>query len=159
MSIGLAKVEIYRFLFATWPQYQRVTWICGRGPLILSDNPAKFGVHRPYGTGNNGVCNISSNSNSISNSNSNAEVPIPESFCILQKKLTSHFATLLWRANIFFFSTRLRYIIWFIKRRTRLFINLSSIVGFLNNSIRVYPRKLKNGMFHHMNNTFWNTAF
>ena len=33
------------------------------------------GVYRTYGTGNNGVCNISSNSNS--NSNSNAEVPVP----------------------------------------------------------------------------------
>ena len=47
------------------------------GPLILSDHPAKFRVDRPYGTGNNDVCNISSNSNSISNSNSNAEVPMP----------------------------------------------------------------------------------
>ena len=33
------------------------------------------GVYRTYGTGNNGICNISSNSNS--NSNSNAEVPMP----------------------------------------------------------------------------------
>ena len=33
------------------------------------------GAYRTYGTGNNGVCNISSNSNS--NSNSNAEVPMP----------------------------------------------------------------------------------
>ena len=47
------------------------------GPLFLSDHPANFGVHKPYGTGNNGVCNISSGSNSISNSNSNAEVPMP----------------------------------------------------------------------------------
>ena len=47
------------------------------GPLILSDHPAKFRVHRPYGTGNNGICNISSNSNSISNSNSNVKVPMP----------------------------------------------------------------------------------
>ena len=45
------------------------------GPLILSDHPAKFRVHRPYGTGNNGICNISSNSNSISNSN--VKVPMP----------------------------------------------------------------------------------
>ena len=36
-----------------------------------------LGVHRPYGTGNNGACNISSNSNNIPNSNSNPEVPIP----------------------------------------------------------------------------------
>ena len=71
------KVEIYRFLFATWPQYRSVTWLCGWGPLILSDHPAKFRVHRPYGTGNNGICNISSNSNSISNSNSNVKVPMP----------------------------------------------------------------------------------
>ena len=40
---------------------------------MLSDYPAKFGVNRPYGTENNGVCNIISNSNS----NSNAEIPMP----------------------------------------------------------------------------------
>ena len=38
---------------------------------MLSDYPAMFGVNRPYGTENNGVCNI------ISNSNSNAKVPMP----------------------------------------------------------------------------------
>ena len=38
-------------------------------------SPAKFGAHTPYGTGNNGVCNISSSS--ISNSNSNVVVPMP----------------------------------------------------------------------------------
>ena len=31
--------------------------------------------------------------------------------------------------------------------------------GFLNNSVRVYPIKLKLGMLDHMNNTFRNTAF
>ena len=45
--------------------------------IILSHRPAKFVVHRLYGTENNGVC-ISFNSNSISNSNSNAEVPMPK---------------------------------------------------------------------------------
>ena len=49
-----------------------VTWLFGWGHLILNHHPARFGVHRPNGTGNNGVCCISSNS--ISNSNSNAEV-------------------------------------------------------------------------------------
>ena len=38
--------------------------------LGLGFSPVKFGIHRPYETGNNCVCNISSNSNS----NSNAEV-------------------------------------------------------------------------------------
>ena len=38
---------------------------------MLSHHLNKFGVHKPYGTGNNGVCNISSNSNS------NAEVQLP----------------------------------------------------------------------------------
>ena len=69
-SVGLVKVEIKCFLFVTWPRYRSVTWLCEWSPLILSHHPAKFGVHRPYGTGNNGVCNISSNSSS----NSNAEV-------------------------------------------------------------------------------------
>ena len=48
-------------------------WVCGWDPLILNPYPARFGVHRSYGTGNNGVFCISSNSNS----NSNAEVPMP----------------------------------------------------------------------------------
>ena len=74
-STGLVIVEISVFLFTKWPQYRSVTWLCGWGPLILSDHPAKFRVHRPYGTGNNGICNISSNSNSISNSN--VKVPMP----------------------------------------------------------------------------------
>ena len=52
-----------------------------------------------------------------------------------------------------------RHIVWCIKSRTRLFINLPSIVGFLNNSARVYPIKLKIGMLDHMNNTFRNTVF
>ena len=34
---------------------------------MWSSHPAKFGVYKPDGTGNNIVCNISSNSNSISN--------------------------------------------------------------------------------------------
>ena len=60
-----------------WMRHQSVTWLCGSGPLILSHHPAKIGVHRPYGTVNNGICNISSNSSSTSNSNSNAQVPMP----------------------------------------------------------------------------------
>ena len=40
------------------------------GVPILSHHAARFGVHRPYRTGKNGVCSISSNFNS----NSNAEV-------------------------------------------------------------------------------------
>ena len=51
------------------------------------------------------------------------------------------------------------YIVWCIKSRTRLFINLSSIVRFLNNSVRVYPIKLKIGILDHMNNTVRNTVF
>ena len=74
---ALWKCRYNVFLLVTRPRYRSVTWLCGWGPLILSDHPAKFGVHRPYGTENNGVCNISSNSNSISSSNSNAEVPMP----------------------------------------------------------------------------------
>ena len=30
-----------------WPRYWSVTWLCGWDPLILSHQPAKFGVHRP----------------------------------------------------------------------------------------------------------------
>ena len=70
-------MEIYRFLFVTWAQCRSVTRLSRWSPFILSDHPAKFGVRRPYGAGNNGVCNVSSSSSSISNSNSNAEVPMP----------------------------------------------------------------------------------
>ena len=66
----LCEREDVTFFFVMWPQYRSVTWLCGWGPLVLSHHPAKFGVQRPYGAGNNGVCNISSNSNS------NAEVPM-----------------------------------------------------------------------------------
>ena len=37
--------------------------------------PDRSDACRPYGTGNNGVCSISSNANS--NSNFNAEIPMP----------------------------------------------------------------------------------
>ena len=48
-------------------------FVCvGGGPVILNHHPARFGVHRPNGTENNGVYSISSNSNS--NFISNAEV-------------------------------------------------------------------------------------
>ena len=60
-----------------WPLYQSLTWLCGCGPLSLSFHSAKSEVHRPYGTGNNGVCNVSSNSDSIFSSCSKAEVPMP----------------------------------------------------------------------------------
>ena len=60
-----------------WPLYQSLTWLCGWGPLSLSFHSAKSEVHRPYGTGNNGVCNVSSNSDSIFSSCSKAEVPMP----------------------------------------------------------------------------------
>ena len=45
-SASLVKVEIYRFLFVTWPLDRCVTWLCGWGLLILSHHPAKFRVHR-----------------------------------------------------------------------------------------------------------------
>ena len=64
-ALRRVTVKIKYFWFVTWPLSQGVTWLCGWDPLTLSDHPAKFGVHRPYGTGNNDVCNISSNSNSI----------------------------------------------------------------------------------------------
>ena len=31
--------------------------------------------------------------------------------------------------------------------------------GFLNNSFRVYPTKLKIDKFYHIKNTFWNKVF
>ena len=57
-------------------QYRSAMWNCGWDPLILNHHPARFGVHRPNGTRNNGVYTISSNSKSSSNSISNAKVPI-----------------------------------------------------------------------------------
>ena len=48
------------------------------------------------------------------------------------------------------------YDVWCIKNGTPLFINWS---GFLSNSVKVYPIKLKTGMLYHMNNAFRNTVF
>ena len=42
----------------------------------------------------------------------------------------SHFVTLLWRSNIYFFSTCFGRVVWYIKSRSRLFLNLLSIVKF-----------------------------
>ena len=60
-TLCLVKVKIKYF----WS----VTWLCGWGSLIFSHHPAKFGVHRSYGTGNMSICNISSSSNTTFNSN------------------------------------------------------------------------------------------
>ena len=51
-SIGLVKVKIQRFWFATRPRGRCVTWFCRSGPLILSYHPAKCGVHRSCESGN-----------------------------------------------------------------------------------------------------------
>ena len=45
------------------------------------------------------------------------------------------------------------------KSRTGLFMDLWSIVRFLNNFVKVYPINLKLGMLDHMNNTFRDTVF
>ena len=61
------------FLICHRTTWSCVTWLCGWGTLILSHHTAKFGIHGPYGSRDNGICNISCNSNS----NSNADVPMP----------------------------------------------------------------------------------
>ena len=48
---GLVNVEIKRFSLDTWPRDWCVMWLCRWGSLILS-LPAKFGVHRPWESGN-----------------------------------------------------------------------------------------------------------
>ena len=49
--MNLVNVDIKRFWFVTLPRDWCATWLCGWGPLILSHQPAKFGVHRPCGSG------------------------------------------------------------------------------------------------------------
>ena len=39
------------------------------------------------------------------------------------------------------------------------FINCCQFSGFLNNSVMLYPKKLKTGMLSRMNDTFGNTVF
>ena len=46
-AMGLVNVNLQRFSFVRLPRYQNVTWLCGRGPLILNHQSAKCGVHRP----------------------------------------------------------------------------------------------------------------
>ena len=41
----------HKFFFFTWPRDWCVKWLCGLSPLILSHHLAKFGVHRPCGSG------------------------------------------------------------------------------------------------------------
>ena len=50
----------------------------------------------------------------------------------------------IWRPNIFFFWTRFRDIVWCIKNRTHLFINLSSIVWFSKWLCQGVPYKAEN---------------
>ena len=52
-----------------------------------------------------------------------------------------------------------RHIVWCRKSRTRFVHKFVVNCHFLNNSIRVYPIKLKIGMIDHMNNTFRKTVF
>ena len=61
--IGPVKAEIKRLAFVKWSLYWNVTWLFGRVLLILSHCPATFGIHRLYGSGDDGVFNISSNFN------------------------------------------------------------------------------------------------
>ena len=48
--------------------------VSGVVALSLSQHPAKFGIHKPYESGDNDVCNASLNFNS----SSNAEVSLPK---------------------------------------------------------------------------------
>ena len=50
-SLHLVKVRIKYFWFVTWLLDRSVTWLCGWGPFILSHHPAKFGIHRPWESG------------------------------------------------------------------------------------------------------------
>ena len=112
-----------RFLFVTWPQYRSVTWLCEWGLLILNHHPVRFGIHRSYETGANSVCSISSDSSS--NSNSNVEVPMP-------RFINGHQAAILqpcYNVLIIFASQHVLDMLWCIKSRTCLFLNLSSIVS------------------------------
>ena len=66
LSLGLispVKAEIKCLSFVKWSLYWNVTWLFGWVLLILSHWPATFGVHRLYGSGDDGVFNISSNFN------------------------------------------------------------------------------------------------
>ena len=67
----------------------------------------------------------------------------------LKVTYNNHFATLLWRANNFFFSTCVRHIVWCIKSRNRLFINLSSIVRFSKSTFTWDPKWTLTGLRFH----------
>ena len=79
-------------------------------------------------------------------------------FLYFLKVINQSFRNLVMTSWHFFFSTRFGCIIWFIKSRTRLFINLSSIVGCSKWLRLGVPIKLKNDMLYHTNNTFQSTA-
>ena len=46
------NVEIKRFWLDAWSHDWCVMWLCRWGPIILSQHPIKFGVHRPCESGN-----------------------------------------------------------------------------------------------------------
>ena len=73
-----------------------------------------------------------------------------------KKSLNSYFATMLWRTNNLFFSTLG---LMYKKPNSFAYKFVASCQVFLNNSVRVYPIKLKLGMLDHMNNTFRDTVF
>ena len=50
-AMCLVKVKIKYFWFVTWPLDWFVTWLCVWGPFILSHHRAKFGIHRPWKSG------------------------------------------------------------------------------------------------------------
>ena len=82
----------------TISKYHVTLWV---GPLILNHHPARFGVHRPNGTENNGACSISSNSNSNSNCNAQLSHNYNSSSC--RKQLQRYCVSLFCYFLFFFF--------------------------------------------------------
>ena len=50
-ALHFVKVKTKYIWFVTWPLDRSVTWLSGWGPLILSHYPTKFGIHRPWESG------------------------------------------------------------------------------------------------------------
>ena len=60
---------------------------------------------------------------------------------------------------IIFSSQHVLDVVWCIKCQNLFVYKCRHLSGFLNNSVRVYPTKLKIGMLYHMSNSFRNTVF
>ena len=58
--VGFAPCESKEIIFLICHMTPWSTWLCGWGPFILSHHPVKFGIHRPFESGDisSEICHV-----------------------------------------------------------------------------------------------------